>query len=251
MSHRLIHGIDHRSILRILVGTIGSLLFILCGQILGSLNRGVDRIERQIDKERRFGVFLDPVGDISPKPLGQMFPFGSVLEVGIFVRRKIRLGMTPGRSTKVDVKTIFGGILAQMPLPCHTSPIAFRLQSLGHRHKFGIENLLILDRNELSVLRLATIRIPHCKDPVSWSIFPGHHAGPRWSTICRARIGVGESHPFLRDSIDIWRLVILRTLAGEVGITQIIGINQDDIGLFSNGQSSAQNVNKCKFLNHS
>ena len=50
--------------------------------------------------------------------------------------------------------------------------------------------------------------------------------------ICGSRVSIGKGDAFLADSVDMGRFVIARALAGEIGVAEVVGIKEDDIGPF-------------------
>ena len=42
-------------------------------------------------------------------------------------------------------------------------------------------------------------------------------------------MGVGKSHPFLREPIDVRRFNLRRTIAAEISIADVVTENEDDI----------------------
>ena len=50
--------------------------------------------------------------------------------------------------------------------------------------------------------------------------------------MCGSRVSIGKGDAFLSDSVDMGRFVIARALAGEIGVAEVVGIKEDDIGPF-------------------
>lgn len=61
---------------------------------------------------------------------------------------------------------------------------------------------------------------------------PTHERCPGWGAVCRCGVSIGEGHTFLSDPVDVRRLVVAGTLAGEVGVAEVVGVKEDDIGTF-------------------
>ena len=58
-----------------------------------------------------------------------------------------------------------------------------------------------------------------------------HEGGPRGSAIGGRRISIGEGHPLFRKAVDVGGTVVIRSLAGKIGVAQVIGVEEDDVGL--------------------
>ena len=61
-------------------------------------------------------------------------------------------------------------------------------------------------------------------------ISTGHEGVACWRAHCGRRMGVGESHPFLRQPIHVRRLDLRRTIAAEIAIADVVAENEDDVG---------------------
>ena len=75
----------------------------------------------------------------------------------------------------------------------------------------------------------AAIRIPYGVDSVAGRILPCHEAGAGGGAVRGSGVGIGESHAFFREAIDVWGLVIDRTLAGKIGVAEVVGVDQNDV----------------------
>jgi len=85
LADGLVHRLDHGGILWVFVRSVRGLILVFFGEVVGGLDRGVDGVEGEVDEEGRFGIFGDPVGEVSAEALGEVFAFWAVFEVGVFV----------------------------------------------------------------------------------------------------------------------------------------------------------------------
>src|SRR4051794_18971331 len=44
-------------------------------------------------------------------------------------------------------------------------------------------------------------------------------------------VGLGEAYAARGDAVDVWGGVLASAIAGEVGITEVVGHDEDDVGL--------------------
>jgi hypothetical protein len=44
-------------------------------------------------------------------------------------------------------------------------------------------------------------------------------------------MGIGASHPFARKPVDVWRLDLRRAVAAQVTIPEVVGQDDDDVGM--------------------
>ena len=224
-----VHGFDHAGVGRVVVGLVASLFGVLGFELLGRLNGGVHRVEGEVDEEGRLGVLLNPARDIAAEALGEMLSFRSVFEVGIFVGRKVGLRMSPGGAAKVGVEAVLGRVFGEMPFARDAGAVAAGLESFAEGGEFRIEDCSVLDRDELAVLRFAAIGVADGEDSMTRGVFSGHQGSAGRSAIGGRGVGLGETHSLLGEAVEVRGFVVFRPLAGQVGVSKVISVEEDYI----------------------
>ena len=225
-----VHGFDHAGVGRVIVGFVAGLFGVLGFEFLGRLNGGVHRVEGEVDEEGGLGVLLNPARDIAAEALGEMLSFRSVFEVGIFVGREVGLGMSPGGAAKVGVEAVLGRVFGEMPFARDAGAVAAGLESFAEGGEFRIKDCGVLNRDELAVLRFAAIGVADSKDSMTRGVVAGHQGSAGRSAIGGRGVGLGETHSFLGEAVEVGGFVVFRPLAGEVGVAKVISVEEDDIG---------------------
>ncbi len=104
--------------------------------------------------------------------------------------------------------------LAEAPLADDAGRVAGPLEQLGHG------DIRRPQRNPVVAANPGMSRVQ-----------PGHQAAPRRRTDRAAGVVIREDHPLGRHAVQIRRLNRLLPIAAQVPIPQIVGQNEDDIGL--------------------
>ena len=159
-----------------------------------------------------------------------MLPFWSVFEVGIFVGREVGLGVSPGGAAKVSVEAILGRVFGEMPFARDAGAVAAGLENFAEGGEFRIEDCGVLDRDELAVLRFAAIGVANGEDSMTRGVLSGHQGSAGRSAIGGRGVGLGKTHSFLGEAVEVGGFVVCRSLAGEVGVAEVVGVKEDDIG---------------------
>src|SRR6056297_3038753 len=83
------------------------------------------------------------------------------------------------------------------------------------------------------------IRSPMASDEIDHTyagrILSRLNAGPGGGTDRTSCVGIGEQHSFAGEFVNIWRFIETVSVSRQVGPSQIIGQNENYIGLFRNG----------------
>ena len=126
LADGLVHGFDHGGVFGVFVCAMCGLLFVFGGEFFGGLDGGVDGVEGEVDEEGGFGVFGDPVGEVSAETFWEVLAFGAVFEVGVFIGREVGFRVSPSGAAEVGVEAVFGGIYAEMPFSGDAGAVALR-----------------------------------------------------------------------------------------------------------------------------
>jgi len=100
------------------------------------------------------------------------------------------------------------------------------------------------------VFGFATIGVPHGVDAMTGRILASHEAGAGGDAVGGSGVGVGEGHPFSGETVDVWGFVISGSLAGEVGVAEVIGIDENDVWGGGEGARNREKSEECNLSNH-
>ena len=137
--------------------------------------------------------------------------------------------MSPSGSAEVRMEAILSRIFAEMPFAGDAGLIASVLEGFAKSDEFLVEDLCVFDGNEFSMFRFSSVRISYREDAMTWTVLSGHEAGARRSAVGGSGIGIGKSNAFFSEAVDIWSLVKLGALAGEISVAEVIGVDKNDV----------------------
>ena len=61
-------------------------------------------------------------------------------------------------------------------------------------------------------------------------VLAAHQRRARRLAVRAAGVAAGEPHPLRRQAVDVRRLVILAAVTGDVGVAEVVGEDEDDVG---------------------
>lgn len=120
-------------------------------------------------------------------------------------------------------------LLADVPLAEHSGRVSGRFQRLRQDDAVQRQIRLVVDRSERAPAPVEAIRATHGVDARAGRILPAHQRRPRRRAIL-VLVEVGEFRALAREAVDVRRLVILAAKAGDVGIAEIVGHDEDQVG---------------------
>ena len=172
----VIHTLDHCRVLGIGVPADSRFLFILRRQRLLRLNGRMYGVMRKIQEERLVLIGLNKLARLCAQPIGEILTLLRIHQVRILVRTMIATatGASPFAPGNVDIKTLRGRVLAQMPFAHGGRHISSLLQYLGNRLKAIGQHRGVIDRHQFAILRLPAIRVADRKYPVPRPIQTTH-----------------------------------------------------------------------------
>ena len=183
---------------------------------------------------------LDKLDGLGSQPLGQMLARGSVLQLRVFVGRKIApRGTAPVMASPVDLKSLVLGqeaFPAQVPFSREKRPVAPLVQRLGERH-FLERKLLLIGRGPERLvfspmpvhrIRLGRAKPVCCRHPRR--IFSRQNARPGRAADRAGSVRTGEAHPLRREPIAVRCLVEGAAKRPQIAPPQIVGQDKYEIG---------------------
>lgn len=75
---------------------------------------------------------------------------------------------------------------------------------------------------------------------VAGGVLAGHDAGAGGRADLAGGVAIGEAHSLSGDAVDVGRFVKSRSLDGEVMQAEVVGEDEDDVGLFIVGVCDGQ-----------
>jgi len=184
--------------------------------------------------------------------------FVTANEVQTFVGQKIgqisaggvfggRIGFEiemPSRRAEGLVKTAFGGMVlggfAEVPFAEHAGDVASRLQGLGKGHLVQGQAGLIVHRPQGAALPVKSVNASHRIDAGSGRVLTAQQRGARGGAIGAASVTGGQPQPLGGQPVNVRRLVIPAAVTGQVGVTQVIGQNENNVGPGGGGGGTRQ-----------
>ena len=107
---------------------------------------------------------------------------------------------------------------AEVPLAHRASRVARAAQRERQRASLGFDDQ-------------ARIAGQHAGAAFAPRVFPSEHGVARWRAGGGSAVAVGEAQPFAREPVHVGRLHGLRAIAAGVAVTEIINIDEQDVGL--------------------
>ncbi|OPZ04305.1 MAG: hypothetical protein BWZ10_03187 [candidate division BRC1 bacterium ADurb.BinA364] len=224
--HGVVHGGGHAG--------IGSPFRI--GNVREAVLVGLERLERRVhgvegqvkEKGLILGAF-DECGRFAGEGVGEVFLLFDRLAVaddGIDIRLAGHVGVGAAEEAEVIVESALvraqSLLEADMPFPGHSGCIAQVLELFG-------QSLLI--QRQAEIFGGEAFGAGIVLEAKAMLIAPRHQAGARRRADRMGGVAVGEAHAIGGQRVDVWRGDVLATLAAQVGVAQIVGENDDDVGL--------------------
>ena len=228
-----VHGLDHGGIPVVSVMSAGRFSGVLRGEIPAGLDRGVDRVEGKVDEDgtRLLGGLLgpDPGAKVGGEASGEVFAHRPVGELRIAVGGEVGLRVAPLEAAEVGMESVLERVARDMPLAGHRGTVAGAPEDLRDGGEILPEDGGVPDGDQLAVRGLAAIGIAHGEDAVARGVESGEEGGAGRSAVRGGSVGLREDHPLLCDAIDVGRLVVVGSLDGEVGVSEVVGVEENDV----------------------
>ena len=88
----------------------------------------------------------------------------------------------------------------------------------------------VVDGPQRAALPVEAVDSADRVDAGARTVLAAHQCGARRLAITAAGVAACESHSVLGEAVDVRRFVELAAEAGDVGVAEIIGQNEDDVG---------------------
>jgi len=245
-----IEVLDHRSVGRVVLNLPHGAAVIIeefgafaCGQLGGfgfvffeqsglGLERVVDGIVREVDEERLVAVLLDEADRLAGETVGEVFPVRSVGQVRELIRAEVGWRSPLAAAAEVEVEAlVLGpmlGSVAEVPFSEESRFVAAGLQRLGDGDFFQRQEGLDFQAPE-PLFRLVLASGQPIRDAQAGRRFASQDAGTGGGADRRSSVGIGEAHAFLRQSVEVWRLVKSAPIAAEVRPAEVVGDYENDV----------------------
>ena len=134
-----------------------------------------------------------------------------------------------------------GTLAPEVPLAREESLVAGLLHDLGQGDLGGPQVAVVL-RGQVTVVAAGAAPSLPCPvsdpsgDAVIGGVLAGQYAGSRGTADLAGGVTAGELHAFLGDPVDVRALVIGGSLVAEVAPSEIVGQNENHIGLLGQGR---------------
>ena len=93
----------------------------------------------------------------------------------------------------------------------------------------------LIDGPERAGLPIEAVDAADGVDARSRAVLTAHERGAGGLAIRAAGVAVGEFHAAGGELIDVWGFVVFAAEAGEVGVAEIVGEDENDIGVLRVG----------------
>jgi hypothetical protein len=179
-----------------------------------------------------FGIGVDDIDRAVAQQIGQIAVLADLDVVipqilGVGRGRPVFVGVIVERTAAEAIEVIVAGLQRaeigerpQMPLADQCRPIAGFFQQ-------GRQGRMIRRQTDFPRHAAGQRLFEPDRQPVL--VTPGHQGDARGGAYGRIGIGLHEADPLGRDAVDVGRGEIAPTVAGQIGIAEIIGKNEQDI----------------------
>src|SRR5262245_58933113 len=122
-------------------------------------------------------------------------------------------------------------IVAKVPLAEHARDVTRLSKRVGDGDLIKRKCGHVVDRPQRPTLPVESIDTADGVHAGPRTVLPAHERCASRLTIGTACVAVGEFHTIGGELVDVWRLVVLATEAGDVDVAQVVRENEHDIGL--------------------
>ena len=162
--------------------------------------------------------------------------------VDLWSRRELKM---PAARDDCLIKTALRRMIlrtsAKVPLAEHSGCVTGTLNYLGNRCQLQRQADCIHRRYHLAISILTSFERAHAVDSRAGSILSGHQCRPRRCAVL-ADIITAELHSLLSQSVDVGRFVVAGAHASEVGPSQVICHDEDDVRSIASRMISAEAI---------
>ncbi len=182
----------------------------------------------QAEQEGPGLVAADEVGRLVGEEVGQigaLFVGGRRvgLEIEVYPHRDDRF-------VESALLRVVRPILAEVPLAEEGGGVTGGLEGLRERDLLERQPCHVVHRPERSALPVEAIDVADRVHPGPRPVLTAHEGGPGWLAIGPAGVAAGEADALGGEPVDAGTLIVPAAVAGQVGITQIVGQDKDDVG---------------------
>ena len=122
------------------------------------------------------------------------------------------------------------GVVAQVPFAEHAGGVAGFLQRVGDRDLIERQCGDVIDGPQRAALPVEAIDAADGVDAGARAVLAAHQRGARRLAVRAAGVAARESHALGGQAVDVRRFVVLAAEAGDVGVAQVVGQDEDDVG---------------------
>lgn len=124
---------------------------------------------------------------------------------------------------------VVGPMLSEVPFAEHACGVTGLLQLFGEDGSIEGQFGDIFDGAEGAHAPVEAIDSSDRVDASADAILAAHQGCAGWGAV-GAMVVIGKSNALRGEAIDIGGLIVLASVAGEIGVAQVIGHDKDDIG---------------------
>jgi hypothetical protein len=121
--------------------------------------------------------------------------------------------------------------LAEVPLAELGRGVAGLLQRLRERDGLRRERRDVVDRAQRAGAPVKAVDAADGVDAGAGAVLAAEQRRARRLAVGAAGVAVREPHSLAGQAVDVRRLVVLAAVGGDVGVAEVVGEDQDDVGL--------------------
>ncbi len=213
-------------------------------RFLAALQRAVNGVVGEVAEE---GAVLVGLDELQRLPRQREDALGIVGWPGLVAFRSF-LEFAFAEGIKGQVETLDAGFgtagTVEVPLANVASGVTSRFQRIRHRDVLLGEPPLVRDGDQPVLGLVATIRAADSIDMVARGVGAGEQAGAAGGAVSGGGVGVRENHAFLREGIEVGRFTKSAALVADVLPSEVIGEDENDVGLGRCEEGSAEQAGK-------
>ena len=233
----VVETFDHGGVNRIAL-LAGPAALVLRDQLRLRLQGNVNGVVRQIEEERLVAVALDEFLGLRRQPVGEIFAIGGVLQprhehaLLVLVGSEITARRAGRVAGDVDVEAALlrqRSLAAEVPFADVAGGVSGLPQLRGNRRLAGRQLLIDDGTQQFLIGPIGAARQP-VGEIEPGRILAGHERGACRRADRTSGVGIGETLALRGEAIEVRRLVILAAVAAEIGPTEIVGEDDNNVG---------------------